>query len=130
MTKTQLSKYIRMGRELRLIEAQLSQAQSTKLFDRVKSSDNEYPYTSHGVTITGIDTKRLLRLKYRRAYLKRQRTEIEIFVDNLEDGHMQKVIWARYIVGASWIQIGHMMRVEENSVRMASNRYLVSVCKV
>ena len=127
MTKTQLSKYTRMGRELRLIEAQLSNM--PKLFDRVQSSDDEYPYLSHGITVHGIDSKRLLRLKYRRAYLKRRRTEIEIFVDELEDDYMQKVIWARYIVGASWVQIGHMMCVTIESVRKASNRYLESVCK-
>ena len=126
MTKTQLSKYTRMGRELRLIEAQL--AHMPKLFDRVQSSDDEYPYLSHSVTIAGIDGTRLLQLRRRRAYLKRRRTEIEIFVDGLDDDYMQKIIWARYIVGASWIQIGHMMCTQADGVRMASNRYLASVC--
>ena len=127
MTRTQLSKYTRMGKELRLIEAQL--AQTPVLFDRVQSSEKEYPYLPRSVTISGVDTKRVMRLRWRRAYLKRQRTEIEIFVGDLDDAYMQNIIWARYIVGASWVQIGHMMSVDADGVRMAANRYLKSVCK-
>lgn len=116
-----------MGRELRLIEAQLGEMPMAT--DTVRASGNEYPYLPYRATITGADAKRILRLRRRRAYLKRQRADIESFVDGLSDEYMRGIIWARYIVGASWIQIGHMMCTTFESVRKAANRYLESVCK-
>ena len=127
MTKVQLSKYIQMGRELRLVEEQI--ARMPKLVDRVQASDDEFPYLARTVTISGIDTKRLLQLRRRRAYLKRRRAEVEGFVDGLEDRYMQRAIWLRYITGATWIQIGHQMNTTYESVKKAASRYLTSVCK-
>ena len=126
MTILQLSKYTRLGLELQFIEAQLRQMPI--VCDRVQSSEKEYPYLSRKVTIKGIDTKRVMRLRWRRAYLKRKRTEIETFLCGLDDSYMQKVIWARYIDGDSWVEIADQMSVTFESIKKASNRYLKKVC--
>lgn len=124
MTRARLSKYVKKGRELRLIEMQLSQCRSVS--DVVRGSSRCPPYLPHAVTITGVDAKHMLRLRYKRYRLTRERKEIAEFVDNVPDEYIRGILWARYIVGATWEQVADLagQSATAESLKKTATRYL------
>lgn len=128
MTKRQLFRYRKRERELRVIDMQLSGG-IRMVSDTVKASGREYPYLPYLATVKGVDTERASYLRFRRAYLRRRQKEVEQFIGGIDDEYMRGILWARYILGASWVQIGHAMCVTFESIKKTANRYLDSVCR-
>lgn len=124
MTRAKLSKYIKKGRELRLIEMQLSQCHSVS--DMVRGSSKYPPFLPRAVTITGVDAKQVLRLRYKKYRLTRELKEIAAFVDGVPDDYIRGILWARYIVGATWEQVADLAgeSATSESLKKSATRYL------
>ena len=126
MTKAELSQYRSIAAEI--VENEERIREST-LRDSVRGSSSEFPYTSHTVSIEGLDdsgdNSRLLK---RQNELKRRKRRIEDFIDNIPDSETRRIFRYRYIVGKrrqSWqriaVKIGHY---DESYPRRIHNRYL------
>lgn len=133
VTLEQLEQYEALVKEKRLWEAELNtlhRKYGGTVKDTVRGSSAEYPYTSHPVTITGVQTKpnkRILqkeaRLKRRRAEVAEQLEQIEQFIDGLEDSQLRQIIHYRFVKGYSWVKTANLMNNKESAVRMQVKRY-------
>lgn len=107
MTKEQLEQYTSIKEEIKELEAELDKRKSP-VSDIVTGSMEDYPYTQHSVTIRGLssDTYSLdLKLTYKKIQLERQRSEIENFLDSVQDSKIRRIIRLKYIEGKTWPQI-------------------------
>lgn len=119
VTLEQLEQYEALVKEKRLWEAELNtlhRKYGGTVKDTVRGSSAEYPYTSHPVTITGVQTKpnkRILqkeaRLKRRRAEVAEQLEQIEQFIDGLEDSQLRQIIHYRFVKGYSWVKTANLI---------------------
>ena len=130
MTKAELSQYRSIAAEI--VENEERIREST-LRDSVRGSSSEFPYTSHTVSVEGLegsgDNSRLLK---RQGKLKRQKRRIEDFIDNIPDSETRRIFRYRYIAGKrrwSWQKIAVKIGGGNTAdgVRMIHNRYLGKV---
>lgn len=105
MTRKELETYRLICTELEEITAQLNERETVIA---VQSSANA-PYSKHTVTQSGLppdpDTTVLLK---RQAHLRAVKSEIERFVDSIEDNEIRLIVMIKYIRGKktrSWQHI-------------------------
>lgn len=96
MTREQLEKYHDITVRLKLLT-------STIVTDAVVGSSDEYPYTSHPVTLHGVrgDAKTLAEVEL----LTRQKEEIDGYIDGLEDVRAKMLLDMKYRKNLSWNEI-------------------------
>lgn len=128
MTKEQLEQYTSIKEEIKELEAELDKRKSP-VSDIVTGSMEDYPYTQHSVTIRGLssDTYSLdLKLTYKKNQLERQRSEIENFLDSVQDSKIRRIIRLKYIEGKTWPQIARKTdkHISGDSVRKIVERFL------
>ena len=128
MTKEQLEQYTSIKEEIKELEAELDKRKSP-VSDIVTGSMEDNPYTQHSVTIRGLssDTYSLdFKLTYKKIQLERQRSEIENFLDSVQDSKIRRIIRLKYIEGKTWPQIARKTdkHISGDSVRKIVERFL------
>lgn len=133
VTLEQLEQYPDICREVRTWQNELDALYKKYggiVKDTVRGSSKDYPYTSHPMTITGVQTQpskrikiREERLKRRRAEAQAQKEEIEKFIDGLQDSQLRQIIHYHYIKGYSWVKTAGLVNNKESAVRMKVKRY-------
>lgn len=119
MTLEMLEQYADICSEIKTWETELNalyRKYGGKVTDTVRGSSEEYPYTEHPITISGVQTQpnkrirlREERLKWRRTEAEEKREQIEDFIDMLQDSQLKLIIHYRYIRGYSWVKTAHCM---------------------
>lgn len=133
MTLEMLEQYADICSEIKTWETELNalyRKYGGKVTDTVRGSSDEYPYTEHPITISGVQTQPNKRIRLREERLKRRRTEaeekreqIEDFIDMLQDSQLKQIIHYHYIKGYSWVKTAGMVNNKESAVRMKVKRY-------
>ena len=120
-----LEQYRALCREIASLECDLGKRRN--VVDTVRASDKEPPYLSRTVLIVGDDQSVRDRLERRLRKAKRQRTEIEGFVDTIEDSQTRQIIRLRYIKGMTWEGVAKSLDyATSDGVRMTAMRYMQS----
>lgn len=116
MTKEQLEQYLDICEEI----AELKQ---DKVTDIVRASSTEFPYSLHTVTITGPEEAKTKRL----GELGQLKSQIEAFIDSLDNSKERRVLYYRIKKGYPWRIVAAKMgyRYSEERVRHIYR----SVCK-
>lgn len=98
MTREELEKYHDIAVRLKLLI-------STIVTDTVAGSSDEYPFTCHPISIHGLrrDDKTLREIKL----LTQQKSEIDNFIDGLEDVRVRTLLDMHYRKGWSWCKVAH-----------------------
>lgn len=91
MTKEQLEQYLDICEEI----AELKQ---DKITDVVRASSTEFPYILHTVTITGPEEAKAKRL----GELGQLKSQIETFIDSLDNSKERRVLYYRIKKGYPW----------------------------
>ena len=96
MTTEQLNQYRAICAEISDIRQQLENSYAG---DTVQSG-SKHPYSVHSVRIEGYKPDRhTTALLSRLSVLERSRSEIEAFVDNINDSELRQIVQLRYIRG-------------------------------
>jgi DNA-directed RNA polymerase specialized sigma24 family protein len=138
MTKEKLEQLTSLKEEIRVTEAKLSELYGKEMpcvKDRVKASGKEYPYVESHATIYGRDEagerrrgKAVLRLEHalkdRKAKALELQTEIEEYINTIEDSRIRLMIEYRYVDGNSSKMVGRRMNCDRTTVERTIDRYL------
>jgi len=120
-----LEQYRALGREIAGLESDLGKRRTVA--DTVRASGKEPPYLAHTVLIVGDDQCIRDKLERRLRKAKRQRADIEAFVDTIEDSQTRQIIRLRYIKGMTWEGVAKFLGyATSDSVRMTAMRYMQS----
>ena len=134
MEKDQLKQLRYLKNEIEILKGQITNLDYTIATDRVKGSDNEFPYTERSFTITGIDYEDYNR-KMRRLQRRLNRRIDELvdlveeayeYIDNIDDSLIRQTITLRYVNGLAWEQVAASIGGNNtaDSVRKIAERYL------
>lgn len=124
MTKKELSQYRSICDEI--LELQTSIQDRTER-DTVRGSDAEFPFLSHAMQVTGVqsteDNQKTL-VAVRKLELKKR--EIETFIDNIEDSLTRRIFRLHFKEGMNWVQVAMQLGGinTPDGVRMTVKRYL------
>lgn len=131
MTLERLEQYRNMRAESKMWEQELDELRkkNTVVKDTVRGSMSSFPYTMHSVTIQGMQkpngriAAQEKRLEERRERLDAMLTEIDNFIDELEDSQLRQIINYRYVQGYSWVKTARLVHNKESAVKMRVKRY-------
>lgn len=127
MTAEYLLQYRSICKELSEKNAEIK---NKTLSETVSGSDSEFPYVQRTISVSGMEegeqNKKLLQ---RVKYLKFKKSEIEKFIDGIDNSFTRRIFEYRYIKGErkpSWRRVAAMMGGDNTAdgVRMAQMRYL------
>lgn len=125
MTKDRLEKIRALRTEIRLLEADLYKLPHTK--DSVTGSMIEYPYIETTIQITGIDEaagKALKKKIARRAeQLRRELTDLEEWLESVENPEMRIILRMYYGQGKSQEEIAEYAGYSRSTVAMKIKRF-------
>lgn len=98
MTREQLEQYHDITVRLKMLN-------STVVTDTVNGSSDEYPYTTHPISIHGVrkDTKSLKEVEL----LTQQKNAIDEYIDGLDDVRAKTLLDMHYRKGRSWCKVAH-----------------------
>lgn len=106
MTKSELIQYRSICAEIQEINIKLK---DSTVYGTVSGSDKEFPYVKRTISVGGVtSTKDNIRLFTRLDKLKKQKENIENFVDSIEDSLTRRIFEYRYMSGKkimSWQRI-------------------------
>lgn len=129
MTVEDLKRYSKLDIEINVLEDEISELKNNHTMDVVKSSDNEFPYTEHTQKIYGNSDDVLNRIEKKRrekSKLETLKSEIENFIDGIQDNTTRRIFKLRYIKGYSWAEVAKAVKGNNtrDSVRKAAKRFL------
>lgn len=128
MTAKELSQYKSAKAEIKSIHKEMQELPDFIVeTDTVKSSSPEYPYTEHPVTIRGlIPNPRKEKLQKRLDRLERLVSEIDAFLDAIEDVNIARAIRLHYINGQEWWKVAEKINcsVTGDAFRKKVKRFL------
>ncbi len=117
------------------LEKRLDKEENKTVSDIVTGSSGEYPYTSHGCKIEGIQSGTSLK-KYRKMIKNKKRdlgkkiASFEYELNHIEDSEIRQILRCKYIDGLKNYQVAHEMnrryKTDEytaDGVRMRINRF-------
>lgn len=93
----------------------------------VRGSDNEFPYLSHSMQVSGMqDTEENTKLCEKVRKLEKRKRDIENFIDGIEDSLTRRIFRLRFIDGMNWVKVSMTVGGGNapDGVRMIVNRYL------
>lgn len=132
MTLAQLEQYIQLRREEKLWAKELEDLRAKNrvwVRDTVRGSSAVFPYTEHPISISGIvetpDPRVAAmeeRLHARRERCRREREEIEQYIDAVEDSQLRQILHYRFIKGYSWAKVSILMNNKESTLKMRLRR--------
>lgn len=131
MNKKDLEQVVALKNEIKDIERRLQNNNiSSTVADSVKGSSSSFPYTECHKTIRGVDYKKQMRdSRYRKMITSKKKKiekllrQIEYDLNYIEDSEIRLIIRYRYFDNLSWIQIGHEMHTNADTVRMTLKRF-------
>lgn len=111
MTREKLEKYHDIAVRLKLLTSAI-------VTDTVTGSSDEYPFTCHPISIHGLrkDDKTLREIDL----LTQQKSEIDSFIDGLEDVRAKTLLDMHYRKAWSWCKVAH----ETGKSMNANKKYL------
>ena len=97
MTAKELSQYKSAKAELTVIRREMqNMPDQIEVMDTVTSSSSEYPYTEHLLTVRGtMANLEKERLKKRAERLEKLVSDVELFLDKIEDANILRVMRSR-----------------------------------
>lgn len=103
------------------IVVRLKELKTTIVTDSVKGSSSEYPYTSHSITLHGIqrDSKTLNEIKV----LEQKKNAIDGFIDSLTDIRAKTLLDMKYRKGWNWAKISAVTGKSDISERKYLSRF-------
>ena len=126
MTKKELEQYRSVVAEIRETEEEIK---GNTVTDTVSSSDPEFPYTKHAMSVAGLEKSEYNeRLIARRRELLWRKRHIEKYVDGIEDSLTRRIFRMRYIEGEvrpswQWIAFKVGGGNSADGTRMIHNRH-------
>ena len=101
MTAKELSQYKSAKAELTGIRREMqNMPDQIEVMDTVTSSSSEYPYTEHLLTVRGtMANLEKERLKKRAERLEKLVSDVELFLDKIEDANILRVMKLHYVEG-------------------------------
>lgn len=113
MNRKQLEDY-------RNIVVRLHELKTGNVTDTVIGSSEDYPYTSHPVTLHGVrgDDKTVEEVNQ----LEQKKANIDAYIDGITDVKAKTITELRIRKNLSWVQIGRRMNESPDAVRMRFNR--------
>ncbi len=135
MTKQQLENYIHLSGEiadLKRERARLEKKLHQTIKITVQGSSPEYPYTLHPITINGRDNKSEEKLKSKISEIRKkeellaaEEKAIVLWLDNIPQNRIRRMMRYRYIDKLSWVRIAMMLKYDSaDAARMAHNRFI------
>ena len=134
ITKQQLRQLRWLKSEIKLLREQMENMEYSFVTDTVKGSHREHPYTERSFRLIGIDED-----EYRRKTAKLKRrleqradelidlvSEINKYVENIDDSLLRQIITLRHVNGLTWDQVAAHIGGGNtgDSVRMIHDRFL------
>jgi len=111
MTKQRIEKYVRLRREIGMLDTQIYLAQDDEYVADVVQND------LRRLVIRGYGSRAIPRLCARRARYEAECDAIESFIEELEDSIMRQILTHRYIVGHTFEQTGELVGYSDRSVK-------------
>jgi RNA polymerase sigma factor (sigma-70 family) len=132
LTKAELSEYIRLGEEIKLLENKIKELEAPGAItstDVVKGSSKHFPYTEHPIKITGMDEeyadkieasirRKAIRLKNIRIQREEEAERIFDFINSRKDSRTRQVLTYAYIDGKTQKEIAKIMHVDRSLVSL------------
>lgn len=136
MDKNILIQYLDILKERKDILKRIEKLENkNSVIDSVKGSDENFPYIKRNYIISGVDTSKESSIKklekslmnFEQILLEKQ-TEIESFIQNIEDSQTRLIFRMRYMDNLSWLQIMHKLNyTSESTARSIHDRYLEKI---
>ncbi len=133
MTKQQLRQLRFLKSEIKMIREQMDELGENIVTDVVEGSESEWPYTKRRFIIRGTDykeyeqkTKRLRKQLQRRVDdLMDLLTEINTYIEGIDDSLLRQIIILRHVNGLTWEQVAAHIGGGNtgDSVRKMHDRY-------
>lgn len=110
MTKQELEEYGDLVAEIKELEKELEEKESTEVADVVTSSA-EFPYSPHLVSIRGVPdlSRERQRLHGKIEKLNRQKAAVEKFIEGLPTGRQRRIVRYRVLDRMTWGEIAAKM---------------------
>lgn len=113
MTREQLEDYHNIVVRLKSLRAEV-------VTDSVKGSMDEYPFTSHSITLHGV--RRDDKARQEEKLLVEKKNAIEGFIDGITDVRAKTIVELHIKHNLKWPQIGRQMGESPDAVRMCYYR--------
>ena len=91
--------------------------------DRVRGSKYDPPYSVHGITIQGVDHKRLKRNRSEIARLQARVDEVDQALLGMEDPELKTALLLKFQDGLTWKEVGSILRRDGDTMRKRAERY-------
>lgn len=131
-----LEQYNSKKREIKKLEIQISDLESAEdysgksYFDVASGSSANFPYMKRNFVIEAVDKtsyyEKLKKLKIRLDERKKEVTEIEAFIDSINDSDIWQIIQYKYVDDLSWLSVA--MKICDypcaDKLRMKLKRFL------
>lgn len=114
MTREQLEKYHDITVRLRSLKTEI-------VTDSVKGSMDEYPFTSHSVTLHGVRSDD--KAQHEEKLLAEQKNAIDGFIDGIADVRAKTLLDMHYRKGWSWARISSSTGKSDLSERQYLSRF-------
>lgn len=131
--KNILIQYCDIREEVKDLEDRIDKLEQQKnkiLTDSVKGSSTEFPYVEYNCIINGVTNKKSTRVVIYKKLLKDKhqelldlQTEVEEYIQNLNNSRIRRIMRYRYIDNYSWTKIGHIMNSTAEAVRKENERF-------
>lgn len=95
--------------------------------DRVRGSRLEPPYDQHGVTIQGVNERKLKRNKRLIAQLEARIAEVDRAIADMDDPELKVALILKYQDGLTWNEVGREMCICGETLRKRAERYFVTL---
>jgi len=95
--------------------------------DRVRGSRLEPPYDQHGVTIQGVNERKLKRNKHLIAQLESRIAEVDRAIADMDDPELKVALILKYQDGLTWNEVGREMCICGETLRKRAERYFVTL---
>lgn len=112
MILKQLEEFRDLVKEIEILEQRIEKLEHETeecVSDTVKAASKSFPYIPHTVRITGVDVRKLHKIRRvkeilnkRKDKLYRDMEEVDSFIDNVDESRIRQIITLRYIKGFTW----------------------------
>ncbi len=130
MTKGELNQLNDIRAEISELEKKITALQQMKrdtVQDKVKASQQNYPYIQGSTTVTGYGSATALRKdkilheKQRLLIARKEKAEllemkITAYINSIDDSRIRRIMQYRYIEGYTWEKIGKIMNCHRSTV--------------
>ena len=91
--------------------------------DRVRGSRYEPPYDVHGMTIFGVNERKLKRNQREIARLEGRVAEVDAELATMYDPELKMALILKFQDGMTWLDVGKVLRRKGDTLRKRAERY-------